>query len=342
MISVSPSAGKEPTAVSVDPAQRVTREHLGKLRTLRRVSHGKGDDLAEAAPLTVSSAWEVLWAACPVAGFNSDHARLIRFGENALFHLPGDDVVVRIARGMDYWADATKEVDVARWLATIHFPAAQVYDVHQPVSIGGHPVTFWCFIAGRPGDRRDIATLGAVLRRLHSTSPPTTLLLPHENILGRVRQRINKATVSLTDKSILLQRLSQLQAQLLGLQYPLHPAPTHGDAHTENLIICDGRPILIDFERFAWGQPEWDLAMTATEYLTAKWWTDDEYDQFVDAYGYDVTSWTEGFEILRAVHELKMTTWLMQNVAESPEIAEEYQVRMRTLHGEPSSGWRPF
>jgi thiamine kinase-like enzyme len=100
--------------------------------------------------------------------------------------------------------------------------------------------------------------------------------------------------------------------------------------------------VLIDFERFAWGQPEWDLAMTATEYLTAKWWTDDEYRQFVDAYGYDVTCWTEGFDVLRAVHELKMTTWLMQNIAESPEIADEYQVRMRTLRGESSSGWRPF
>ena len=107
-------------------------------------------------------------------------------------------------------------------------------------------------------------------------------------------------------------------------------------------MIRDHQPVLIDFERFAWGQPEWDLAMTATEYLTAKWWTDEEYRQFVDAYGYDVTSWAEGFDILRAVHELKMTTWLMQNVAASPEIADEYQVRMRTLRGEPSSRWRPF
>lgn len=144
------------------------------------------------------------------------------------------------------------------------------------------------------------------------------------------------------DKVFLRERLDFLQSKLLELRYPLRAAPTHGDGHCENLMICDGRPVLIDFERFAWGQPEWDLAMTATEYLTAKWWTDDEYGQFVDAYGYDVRSWTEGFDTLRAVHELKMTTWLMQNIAESLEIAEEYQVRMRTLRGEPSPGWRPF
>jgi hypothetical protein len=47
-------------------------------------------------------------------------------------------------------------------------------------------------------------------------------------------------------------------------------------------------------------------------------------------------------DIPRGVHELKMTTWLMQNVAQSPGIVEEYQVRMPTLRGEPSPGWRPF
>jgi len=321
---------------------RGPREQPGKLRTLGAVSNGKGDELAEAVPLTVFSSREAMRAACAVAGLSSHHARLIRLGENALFHLPEDGVVVRIARGMDYWADVVNEVNVARWLAQIDFPAAQVYNVPQPVSIRGHPVTFWCFISGRPGNRRDIATLGAVLRRLHSTPPPTVFTLPQENILGRVRQRINAARVPTADKSLLLQRLSDLKTGLLRLRFPLHPAPTHGDAHTENLMIRDHQPVLIDFERFAWGQPEWDLAMTATEYLTAKWWTDEEYRQFVDAYGYDVTSWAEGFDILRAVHELKMTTWLMQNVAASPEIADEYQVRMRTLGGEPSSGWRPF
>ena len=297
---------------------------------------------AKTAPLSVVSSWETLRRACSVVGFNGTNARLMRLGENALFHLPEQGIVVRIARTMDYWPDAMKEVNVAHWLAELRFPAAQAYDVPQPISIGGHPVTFWHFIAGRPGDQRDMATLGTILRRLHAMPPPTTFMLPRENVLGRVRQRVEAATVPPTDKTALLQRSDHLESQLRQLRYRLHPAPTHGDAHSENLIICDDQPVLIDFERFAWGQPEWDLAMTATEYLTAKWWTDDEYSQFADAYGYDVTSWTEGFDTLRAVHELKMTTWLMQNITESREIADEYQVRMRTLRGEPSLGWRPF
>jgi Ser/Thr protein kinase RdoA (MazF antagonist) len=296
----------------------------------------------EAVPLDIGSSWATLRAACSIAGLNGSDARLIRLGENALFHLQHDGVIVRIARTMDYWADAMKEVNVAHWLAEMRFPAVQTYDVAQPLSVEGRPVTFWCFIVGRPGGRRDIATLGRVLRRLHDLPPPVPFTLPQEDILGRVRQRVECAKIPADDKSFLLERLGTLRSKVPELRYPLRAAPTHGDAHTENLMMREGHPVLIDFERFAWGQPEWDLALTATEYLTAQWWTDDEYGQFVDAYGYDVTSWAEGFDILRAVHELKMTTWLMQNVAESPGIADEYQVRMRTLRGEPSSGWRPF
>lgn len=266
----------------------------------------------------------------------------MRLGENALFHLPDSGIVVRIARTIDYRADAEKEVNVARWLAARRFPAAQVWDVPQPIIAEGHPVTFWRFIIGRPGGRQDIGTLGKVLRRLHSLPRPTTFTLPPEDILGRVLPRLEKANIPDDDKSFLLERFNELRSEVSSLNYPLDPAPTHGDAHNENLMFVDEQPVLIDFERFAWGQPEWDLAMTATECFTAKWWTEEEYQLFSDSYGYDVTSWVEGFDLLRAVHELKMTTWLMQNVAESPEIADEYQLRMRTLRGAPSAGWRPF
>jgi hypothetical protein len=107
-------------------------------------------------------------------------------------------------------------------------------------------------------------------------------------------------------------------------------------------MVRDGHPVLIDFERFAWGHPEWDISMTATEYRTAGWWTDAEYDRFVEAYGYDVTSWAEGFPVLRSVHEIKMTTWLMQNVNESSEIAREYETRMQTIRGQGAPRWHPF
>jgi aminoglycoside phosphotransferase (APT) family kinase protein len=284
----------------------------------------------------------VLAGACESANLDGSNARLIRLGENALFHLPAQSVVVRIARTMGYWEDATNEVAVSRWLAGLQFPAARVYKIAQPIDVLGHPVTFWQFIDGPDGERKDIACLGALLRRLHELPRPETFNLQNENILGRVRRRIDAASVSRTDKDFLLHRFEELEAEVSHLCYPLTPAPTHGDAHVANLIMHDGSAVLIDFERFAWGHPEWDISMTATEYLTAGWWTDDEYKSFVEAYGYDIRSWAEGFPVLRAVHEIKMTTWLMQNVNESRSIAREYENRMHTIRGEDTASWQPF
>jgi aminoglycoside phosphotransferase (APT) family kinase protein len=294
-------------------------------------------------PFGVATAEAVLTAACDAANFDISDARLIRLGENALFHLPAESVVVRIARTMDYWNDALNEVSVSRWLADVQFPAARVSKVAQPISVAGHPVTFWQYINGREGDREDIALLGRVLRRLHQLPRPTTFDLPNENILGRVRKRIEGATVSTKDKDFLLNRFEELEIEVSHLNYPLAPAPTHGDAHTGNLMIHGDQFSLIDFERFAWGQPEWDLSMTATEYQTAGWWTDAEYASFAEAYGYDIMSWIEGFPTVLAVHEIKMTTWLMQNVNESPDIAHEYENRMRRIRRENTAApWRPF
>jgi aminoglycoside phosphotransferase (APT) family kinase protein len=291
---------------------------------------------------SATTATQVLHRAGDTSGVDVRDAQLMRLGENALFLLPRTQVVVRIARSMDYWADATKEVHVAQWLDSIAFPAAELHPVPQPVDVSGHPVTFWRFIVGRPGDREDLGTLGRILRRLHGTARPIAFDLPDEDILGRVESRILAAPVAEADKRFLTERFRELKGAVAQLRFPLEPAPTHGDAHSENLMIRDdGQVLLIDFERFAWGQPEWDLAMTATEYITAGWWSESEYKGFADAYGFDVMTW-DGFDVLRAVHELKMTTWLMQNVQESQEIAAEYANRMQTLRTGRTSGWHPF
>ena len=299
------------------------------------------DATRDTTSFSASVAEGVLVAACQQADLDGSDARLLRLGENALFHLPAEAVVVRIARTMDYWRDAAKEVSVSRWLADAQFPAARVHQAAQPIEVSGHPVTFWRFIDGRKGSLADIADLGALLRRLHSMHRPTEFDLPAEDILGRVHRRIEGAAVSDPDKEFLLRRFHELSDAVSGLRYPLALSPTHGDAHVQNLMIRDGKPVLIDFERFAWGHPEWDISMTATEYLTAGWWTDAEYDSFVEAYGYDITSWSDGFPVLRAVHEI-MTTWLMQNLNESPEIAREYETRMQTIRGQGATRWRPF
>nr|WP_281174096.1 aminoglycoside phosphotransferase family protein [Amycolatopsis taiwanensis] len=267
----------------------------------------------------------------------------MRLGENALYRLESAPVVVRIARNMDYWASVAKEVNVARWLADLDFPAAELFDVNgQPIEISGHPVTFWRFIPGSVATPGDVARLGESLRKLHHLPFPTDFDLPTVDILSRVEPRVEKAPVPDADKEILLARCEELRDEIAALQFPLAPTVIHGDAHIKNVMVNAGRTVLIDFENVAWGQPEWDLSMTATEYVTAGWWSAGQYAEFAEAYGFDVTSW-EGFRTLRATHEIKMTTWIMQNVDQSPDIAAEYRTRIQTIrNGHVDQRWRPF
>lgn len=61
--------------------------------------------------------------------------------------------------------------------------------------------------------------------------------------------------MTVPDKEFLLARLETIQAELPRLRFPLPEGPVHGDARVQNLIISADGPVLIDFERFAWGQP---------------------------------------------------------------------------------------
>ena len=296
-----------------------------------------------AAVFTPESTRPVLDAACHDAGLDPRHATLMRLGENALYRLASAPIVVRIARTMDYWPTVGKEVAVARWLAEEGFPAGRLSaPAEQPRSIEGHPVTFWEFIPGQVAMPEDIALLGSTLRALHGLPSPTGFRLPTVDILARIRPRVAASPVSDDDKALLLDRCEDLRERISELVFPLQRCAIHGDAHVKNLMISSGRSVLIDFENFSWGHPEWDLSMTATEYVTAGWWTDQQYAEFTEAYGYDVRDW-DGFPTLQAAHEIKMTTWIMQNVNHSPEIKAEFEARMHAIRtGETSVRWRPF
>ena len=307
-------------------------------RTGRYVG-GMEETAGAAHPFSRSATKRLLDSACEAAGLPSDGAELLRLGENAIYQLQ-TPVVVRIARSSDYWPDASKEVLVARWLADTGIPAATVVDdLPQPMDVAGHPVTFWHFIRGKPGGAESVADLGRILREVHGTEPPAGL--PNQDILGRVERRIRTAPISEDDRGFLAGRYAELRDELDRLDYPLSAGPAHGDAHTDNLMLTDDGPVLIDFERFYYGQPEWDIALMAVEQRVG-WWTDQDYRTFCEAYGYDITDW-KGFPILEAVHRLKMTTWLMQMVDDSPQIAQEHDNRMRSLrNGQSEARWRPF
>jgi Ser/Thr protein kinase RdoA (MazF antagonist) len=292
---------------------------------------------------TSSRARQVMVEACGAVGLDSDGAGLIRLGENALFRLERQPVVVRIARSAEYLDSARQEVAVSLWLAAEGFPAARVVeDIDQALVVSGHPVTFWHLI-DEGARKATYGELGSVLRELHVLRMPETLALPRFDPMGRSSLRIEKAAgIPEHDREFLRDRQRQLVCEIGQLSFASPIGPVHGDAHVQNLMVDrSDRVILIDFEVFCRDHPEWDLMVTATEYDSLGWQTAEQYAGFVGAYGRDLRDWP-GFSTLRAIQEFKMTTWLMQNVGESSEVADEYARRIASLRdGRAPRNWHP-
>ncbi|MFF4861702.1 phosphotransferase enzyme family protein [Streptomyces sp. NPDC002405] len=292
---------------------------------------------------TSAGAARVMSAACRAAGLDDRGAELIRLGENALFRLASVPVIVRVARGREWLTTARKEVAVSRWLADEGFPAARIVeDLEQPFVADGHPVTFWHLIA--EGDRKAAyGELGATLRDLHALKVPDGLELPSFDPFDKQQRRLDRAVIPEDDKVFLRKRWRELQDKYAELRFETPKGPVHGDAHVQNLMVDDqGQVILIDFEAFCFDHPEWDLMVTAVEHHSLGWQTDEQYADFVTAYGRDLCDWP-GYETLRGLQEFGMTTWLMQNVQEDERTAAEYRRRIAGLRNDDAPrDWRPW
>lgn len=266
-------------------------------------------------------------------------AEVIRIGENALIR--SHPFIVRIARAADAYADACKEVAVSDWLTSAGIRASRTSDHKQPLMVAGHPVTVWRHLdsEGRKATAHELAALLASLHELPEDGRPQSL--PDFDLFDRVDARLAHPDAPADAVAYLRDELVRLRAEYAALSYPSNQSAIHGDAHVQNVMVTPEGCVLIDFERFGIGHPEDDLAVTATEH-TVGWHTDADYGAFCDEYGRDVTEWA-GFETLRRVNLLKITSWLMQNVGNSPDIREEFDVRLATLRdGTAPRPWQPF
>lgn len=299
---------------------------------------------SDGAVFSSTSARVALDHACDDLGFPAAPVQLLRMGENAVFRVGADPVVARVARGGHLLEAAEREVRVARWLESEGYPAMRALPgVGQPVIAAGHPVTFWEFI-DQGSERPTYTDLGRLLRDLHELPVPNDPELPPFDPFGRVAERIEKAAAIGRDvQEFLRDREAELRQRAGSLVFSTLAGPVHGDAHVQNLMRRgNGQVVLIDLENFSLSHREWDLMVTGTEHVGPGWVTDQQYTDFVTNYGRDITAW-DGFEVLRDIQELKMTTWLMQNVAESTAVAEEFARRLASIRdGASRRAWRPF
>jgi Ser/Thr protein kinase RdoA (MazF antagonist) len=282
-----------------------------------------------AAGFSSTAVLPTLEEACAQAGLSSDGAELLRLGENAIYQLAADPVVVRIARSADRLPRVRRELCVARWLAASNVPAVRVIDeIDQPILVHDRPVTFWHTVTG--GDPvPDHVDLARLLAAFHM-APHCPCELANFDPLGPSYSRLaNADTVAPDDRDFLQARCGELNEELRHLDFALPRGPIHGDAHTRNLLTDHGQVVLIDFESAAVGPREWDLLPTAIG-VERYGRSERQYQEFADAYGFDVRTWP-GYPVLREVRELTMTTWIMQNIGESPAVAAEFALRVGSL-----------
>jgi len=251
----------------------------------------------------------------------------MRLGSNAILRLPGG-VVARVARDESWAETARREVRVAGDFHSAGVPCVRPWPVSQPVVVDGYPVTFWAEVPG-PHEDASVAELGAVLRILHSVDAIAGLppLAPWEH----TPDRIEHAPLSAAERQILRDVLAEVQDGWASAQFELDAGPIHGDAHIGNLIRdANGDSILIDFDSACVGPREWDLAPTGLYATSLGWISREEYESFVAAYGFDVTT-VPAYGLLSRMRELRITAWSAMHAAESEQMAAEVSHRVACL-----------
>ncbi|WP_210717085.1 phosphotransferase enzyme family protein [Amycolatopsis acididurans] len=272
---------------------------------------------------------------CAVLGLDHRGARLLRFTNNAVYALAGAPVVVRIVGSRTLRHRVAKVVAVARHFERHDIPAIRLLpSVDQPLHVGQHVVTVWQYV--EPVARRaSAADLGRLLRRVHEL--PTPADVPEWAPLADVRARVADAEeIDPGDRQFLLHRCAAVEAALGELEFPLPRGLIHGDAHPGNVIVGAGGPVLCDFDSASVGPREWDLTPLA---VGRERFGDPagRYRMLADTYGFDVAAW-EGFDVLRAARELKLTTSVLPILRSHPEVRGELRKRLDDLRSGHSHG----
>jgi aminoglycoside phosphotransferase (APT) family kinase protein len=238
-----------------------------------------------------------------------------------------------------------RTVAVARWLESVSYPAVRALPLNQPVEIGASAVTFWKALSDAGDEYASVTEVAKLLRWLHSLTPaPQELELPSYEPLNAIMQRLDMdCWLSDMDRAFLLRRLADASERYSQLNFVLDPGVIHGDANVGNILRdSTGMPVVIDLDSFATGPREWDLIQTAMFYQEFGWHSRDEYEEFVDEYGFDIRRW-DGYTVLRDIRELHMVTWLAQSALVNDEKAREARKRLKAMgDGSSRKDWEPY
>ncbi|GGP45234.1 phosphotransferase family protein [Saccharothrix coeruleofusca] len=283
-----------------------------------------------------------LWEVCRIVGADPTDARLLHQRSNAVFLLPREDVVVRLAPDTPVRRRRARTcVDITRWLAGQPEPIAlPPVPGEQPVVAVGAVATFWPYLPTTPAPSP--ADLAVPLRRLHALSAPP-FPVPRYQPLQRLFEAVDldqqrpHPTVADDDRAWLLDRAHTLVGTFTTTAFPLGEGLVHADAHSENLVRdADGRWLLVDWDGTCLGPRELDLLTGIPDHFHTP---ETDRKRFLTAYGYNILDWPD-WPLLRDITELHAIGAYIRLAPSKPTAAVELHHRIRSLRtGDRSARW---
>jgi Ser/Thr protein kinase RdoA (MazF antagonist) len=280
---------------------------------------------------------------CRIFGADPADAWRLHHRSNAVFLLPHDQLVVRLAPDTPLRRRRAQTcIDITRWLASQPEPVALApVPGDQPVIAAGAVATLWPHRPTTPA--ASLAELAVPLRRLH-TLPVPPFPVPRYLPLQRLFEALDldherpKPAVAADDRDWLLDRARTLVDAFTATVFPLGEGLIHADAHSENLVRDpDGHWLLIDWDGTCLGPRELDLLTGIPDHFHEP---EADRHRFLTAYGYNILDWP-GWTLLRDTTELHALGAYIR-LAPSKTAAEvELRRRIRSLRiGDRSARWR--
>jgi hypothetical protein len=270
------------------------------------------------------------------AGWGVRELHIIHRGASVVLHEPERGLIVKVAACS--LEDAEELLQLHIRLAALRAPVLAPIEPHAAQTSFG-VATLWpvARTSSRPAQH-----LGEALTLLHQVDPAAVWTRrsgrdhTQRGLHGLVAQGVPEAVV--LDLARHLERL------------PAHPSwaddpgqvLVHGDAHCGNVLIHQGRPVLIDLDRLHHGPAELDLIPTWATALRSTIWAD--WTQL--KHGYGLRAVTEGLETWRHLQEaacerdLTTTMFLARFWGTRDDLRAEVRLRLADMDGAAvGGGW---
>jgi len=295
--------------------------------------------------LTENNSHEILVFFCESQHIDHRNAKLLRLGANALYHIPQENIVIRIHGNDNNEEKIRLEINISSFLIKNGINSASISKKYSDIYfINGKYITVWNYIEShdRPGSYPKL--YGKFLRRFHNAMNECKFTLPLYAPLQTIESRIKLISKNNDAGRLAIEqikhRIAEVKINAREVDFVLDFGPIHGDAHTGNTVYRDNKIYILDFENLAIGYRDWDIIPTCV--IAKRFDLNFRLSEFLKSYESDLTLCSFDENLIR-IRELFMISWLSQRAGESRTIDDEIILRLETLDKSGEDGlWHPM